>query len=140
MKITRKKDNIKRLFVFLVCIVFAVSSTTAANVIRTLNQITSNENLDTDVDLVLTGEIPFAPGVKVNITDTDHAVIILKALKPSGALNQLSHIQINGSEAINAKNCQVKIYGDGAILLPTPDGFKPLTVYMGIYRDWETLM
>ena len=138
MKITRKKDNIKRLFVFLVCIVFAVSSMTAANVIRTLNQITSNENLDTDVDLVITGDIPFAPGIMVNITDTDHAVIILKALKPSGALNQLSHIQINGSEAVNAKNCLVKIYGDGAIILPTPDGAKPLTVYTGINETGES--
>lgn len=138
MKITLEKDSFKELLICFVIMVFAASPAKAANTIRTLSQVTSDEKLDADVDLVITGDPPFASGTKVDITDTDHAVIILKALKPSETLNELSHIQIKGNTAVNGTNCQVKIYGDGSILLPVPEGFKPLTVYTGINESGES--
>lgn len=135
---TRNRRVTKRLSLFLVSIAFAASNMMAANTIRSLEQVTTNQTLSENVDLTITSSTPFAPGVTVNITNTDHAVIIFSALKPSEALNQLSHIKINNSTAANGINCQVKIYGNGSMVLPTPEGFHPLIVFTGLNETGDS--
>lgn len=101
----------------------------ADNTTQSVSQVTSAVTLDKDVDYHVTSATPFTTTGSINLTNTDHAVIILDALKPSLALNQLAFITINGEQAVNGKNCQVKIYNRGAIIMPYGADFKPLTVY-----------
>lgn len=101
----------------------------ADNTTQTVGQVTTAVTLDQDVDYHITSATPFTATGSINLTDTAHAVIILDALKPSLALNQLGYITINGQAAVNGRNCQVKIYDRGAIIMPYGSGFKPLTVY-----------
>lgn len=105
----------------------------AVNTKTTVEQVTSTVTLSTDVDYIITSATPFSgTDAIVNITNTDHAVLILDAVRPSKAISSwLKYVQINGQKAVNNTNCQVKIYNLGCIILPYPDGdnFKPLTVY-----------
>ena len=103
--------------------------TLADNTSQSVTQVTNAVTLDKDVDYHITSATPFTTTGSINLTNTDHAVIILDALKPSLALNQLAFIYINGEKAVNGQNCQVKIYNRGAIIMPYGAGFKPLTVY-----------
>ena len=100
-----------------------------ANTRETREQVTGNVTIADDVDYVITSATPFADDAIVDITNTDHATLILEALKPSVAITQLSHVRINGQRAANGTNCQVKIYNRGAIILPYGNSCKPLTVY-----------
>lgn len=113
---------------FLMSLAFVVW---AGNTIVTVEQVVSDVTLSDDVDYVITGAEPFASGVKVDITNLDHAVIIVREVRPSKVISSLlsSHVLINGQRAVNGSNCQVKMYAQGAIILPYPAGFKPLTVY-----------
>lgn len=101
----------------------------ADNTTQSVSQVTNAVTLDKDVDYHVTSATPFTTTGSINLTNTDHAVIIFDALKPSLALNQLAFITINGEQAVNGKNCQVKIYNRGAIIMPYGADFKPLTVY-----------
>lgn len=101
----------------------------ADNTTQSVSQVTSAVTLDKDVDYHVTSATPFTTTGSINLTNTDHAVIIFDALKPSLALNQLAFITINGEQAVNGKNCQMKIYNRGAIIMPYGADFKPLTVY-----------
>lgn len=102
-----------------------------ANTKITVSQVTSAVTLDGDVDYVITSKPPFAGDGVINITNTEHAVVILECIKPSSALSLLKNrIRINGMEAINDVNCQVKIYAaQGSMILPYSQSIKPLAVY-----------
>ena len=102
----------------------------AANTKKTVEQVTTSVEVVDDVDYIVTSATPFTSEGIVNITNTDHAVVILQNVKPSKAIHLLpSHVQINGAKAVNNSNCQVKIYNRGCIILPYGNSFKPLTVY-----------
>ena len=103
----------------------------AANTKTTVSQVTSAVTLSNDVDYIITSTTPFVEGGLVNITNTDHAVLILDNIKPSKISSWLKYIKINGESAVNGTNCQVKLYNLGCIILPYAGGdiFKPLTVY-----------
>lgn len=105
----------------------------AANTKTTVEQVTSAVTLSADVDYIITSATPFSgTDAMVNITNTDHAVLILDAVKPSKAISTwLKYVQINGEKAVNNTNCQVKLYNLGCIIMPYAGGdkFKPLTVY-----------
>lgn len=103
----------------------------AANSITTVSQVSTEVTLSTDVDYVITGSTPFAEGGKVNITNTEHAVLIIQSIRPSIVIsNHLKgHVFINGAQAVNGENCQVKMYAHGAIIMPYDKNIKPLTVY-----------
>lgn len=103
----------------------------AANTKTTVSQVSSTVTLSADVDYIITGSTPFTGDGLVNITNTDHAVLILDQIKPSKITTWLKYIQINGAKAVNGTNCQVKLYNQGCIVLPYAGGdkFKPLTVY-----------
>lgn len=109
---------------------FALSgAAVAANTTKTTDKVTAFVQLDEDIDFVITGTTPFSDAGTVDITNTEHAVVILQNLQPSEALGQLSYIKINGEPAVDGENCQVKMYAQGAIILPYGKDFKPLTVY-----------
>ena len=102
----------------------------AGNGKETVEQVTDEVALMTDMDYVITGTEPFATGGSVNIINTEHAVIIFKNIKPSVVINKhLGGVLVNGEKARNGVNCQVKMYAQGAIVLPYSKDFKPLTVY-----------
>ena len=102
----------------------------AANKRTTVTQVTEAVTLTEDVDYIISSATPFAEGASIDIVNTDHAVIILNAVKPSAAIKMLAnYVKINGVKAANNNNCQVKIYNRGAIILPYGNSAKPLTVY-----------
>ena len=106
-----------------------VGMTFAANKRTTIAQVKEPVTLTEDVDYVVTSTTPFAEGGSIDIANTDHAVVILNAVKPSAAIKLLAtYVKINGQKAVNNSNCQVKIYNLGAIILPYPDKGM-LTVY-----------
>ena len=102
----------------------------AANKTQKVQQVTSAVTLDTDVDYTITGTTPFATGGSVDITDTDHAVLIISTIKPSKVISSyMKFIYINGTPAKDGANCQVKMHGNGAIIMPYASDIRPLTVY-----------
>ena len=102
----------------------------AANEKETVEQVATAVTLSGDVDYVITSDTPFGDEGVVNIENTEHAVLILSAVKPSKATRLLaSHVQINGQKAVNNNNCQVKLYNRGCIIMPYDKNMKPLTVF-----------
>lgn len=107
------------------------STAFAANTVTTITQVTNGVTLTTDVDYTVTdATTPFTSAGSINIVNTEHAVVILKNIKPSKVISSyLDYIYINGEKAVNDENCQVKMYAQGAIILPYDKDFKPLTCY-----------
>ena len=101
----------------------------AENTTQKIDKVTSSVTVSENVDYIVTGTTPFSTTGSINITNTEHAVVILENLKPSKALSYLSFIKINGEPAVNNENCQVKMYAHGTIIMPYDKDFKPLTVY-----------
>lgn len=103
----------------------------AANTITKVDQVTGTVTIQDNVDYVITAATPFAAGGVVNITNTEHAVVIIENIKPSVVISTWlkGHVQINGSAAVDGSNCQVKMYAHGAIIMPYGRNFQPLTVY-----------
>jgi hypothetical protein len=101
-----------------------------ANTKQTVSQVSSSVSITDDCDYIVTSTKPFADEGIVDIQNTEHAVLILKAVKPSKTIGMLAdHVRINGEVAQNGVNCQVKMYSQGCIILPYGDDSKPLTVY-----------
>ena len=100
-----------------------------ANSVKTISVVKDNVSITDDWDYTITSSKPFDDNGIVDIVNTEHAAVILQNVKPSAAIKLLSHIKINGEQAKNGTNCQVKIYNRGAIILPYGDSTKPLTVY-----------
>lgn len=109
----------------------AVLTSWAANKVTTVSQVSEAVTLSDDVDYVITSETPFTGEGSVNITNLDHAVVIIRNIRPSKVISTVlkNHVFINGQQASNGTNCQVKMYAQGAIIMPYAKGFKPLTVY-----------
>lgn len=102
----------------------------ADNTRQAIAQVSDAVTLSDDVDYVITGATPFGDNGVIDIANTDHAVLILSSVKPSAAIKLLAkHVKVNGETAVNDRNCQVKIYNRGAIIMPYSSDFKPLTVY-----------
>ena len=60
----------------------------AANRVTKVEQVSTEVTLTDNVDYVITDAVPFVEGGKVNITNTDHAVLILQSIRPSIVLKQ----------------------------------------------------
>ena len=106
-----------------------LSLTGMANTKQTVVQVTTAVTLSEDVDYIITSDTPFGDDGMVDITNTEHAVLIFGKVKPSKVPSILSHVKINGAKATNNVNCQVRIYNTGAMLLPYAGDLKPLTVF-----------
>ena len=100
-----------------------------ANKVTKVSRVSSAVTVSGEIDYTILSSTPFGDDGVVDIIDTDHSVLIMQAVKPSAALKLLSHVKINGTEAKNGTNCQVKLYNRGCIILPYGDDCKPLTVY-----------
>lgn len=102
----------------------------AANKKTTVAKVSAQVTLTEDVDYQISGATPFGEDGMVNIVNTEHAVLIMMKVKPSVAISDwLSHVQIDSVAAVNGRNCQVKLWNKGCIILPYKNNFKPLTVY-----------
>lgn len=125
------KRKLSSLLLFAAMLFAAQGNIMAANTKTTITQVTTTVALSDDVDYIITGDAPFAGDGLINITNTEHAVLILQNIKPSKASSWLKYIQINGVKATNNSNCQIKLYNRGCIILPYAggDNFKPLSVY-----------
>lgn len=102
-----------------------------ANTTVTSGQVTGAVTLNDDVDYVISAATPFGDEGRVDITNTDHAVLIIQNVRPSVVISQWlrNHVFINGRQAVNNSNCQVKMYAQGAIIMPYASSIRPLTVY-----------
>jgi len=118
----------KKLLLGAVALLSALSAF-ADNTATTVSQVTSAITLSDDVDYHITSTEPFTTTGSINITNTDHAVVIIDALRPSLAKSWLGYITINGKAAKSGSNCQLKIYNRGTLILPYGDSTQPLTVY-----------
>ena len=118
--------KIHSLFIALLCSIASY----AANTTTTIEQVTETVTLTDDVDYVITSTTPFTTEGLVNIVNTTHAVLIFTHVKPSVVISKwLKYVKINGATARNNTNCQVKLYSEGAIILPYGSATKPLTCY-----------
>lgn len=113
-------------------LLLAISLTTMGKNTKTnVEQVTESITLSEDVDYVVKGATPFTNEGLVNITNTEHGVLIIERVKPSKVIASLleSHVRINGQTARDGVNCQVRLYGSmGSMILPYSND-KPLTVY-----------
>jgi len=106
----------------------------AANTKETVAQVTDLVTVSNNVDYIVNGDDPFTEEGLVDLTNTEHAVLIIERVKPSKVIKTLlaGHVRINGAQAQNGVNCQVRLYGTrGSMILPYARDFKPLTVYTG---------
>lgn len=118
--------------IFSMMLSFAIAMTAfAANTITQVEQVSESVTISDNVDYVITGTTPFTAAGSVNITNTDHAVVIIQFIRPSLVIKNWlkTHVFINGEQAVNGTNCQVKMYASGAIIMPYAKDIKPLTVY-----------
>lgn len=121
----------KKLFALMIIITGFAMQALAVNIVTTVLQVSGSVTVSDDVDYVITDATPFIGEGKVNITNTEHAVVIISSVKPSKVISSWlkNHVFINGVQAVDNSNCQVKMYASGAIIMPYAKGFKPLTVY-----------
>lgn len=102
----------------------------AANTITTVTQVTGSVAVTADEDYVITSSTPFTTTGSINIQNVEHGAVILAALKPSIVNKKwLKYVKINGEDAVDGTNCQVKMYNKGTIIFPYGSGFAPLTCY-----------
>lgn len=124
--------KIQRLICSVLLLACAWNVCHAANSTTTVEQVSSAVTVSQDVDYVITSTTPFATAGSVNITNTDHAVVIIKSVKPSVVIKSwLQYVYINGAQAVSGTNCQVKLYDMGTIILPYASDIAPLTCYTG---------
>lgn len=119
----------KHYLLSLLCLL--MSMTAFSNTTKSVTQVTTPVTITEDWDYRIDSTTPFAEEGKIDIQNTDHAVVIFNNLKPSQAISFLRYITINGVRAAYNSNCQVKMYGSGAIVLPYGTSVKMLTVYSG---------
>lgn len=102
----------------------------AANSNEYIEQVTSSETVSGDVDYHITGTTPFSSVGTINIETTEHTVVIIDKVKPSVVISRwLKNVFIQGAQAVNDENCQVKMFGRGAIIFPYDKNIRPLTCY-----------
>lgn len=122
----------KRLLTAALLLLASYAAALAANTKEDVTQVTQDITLTEDVDFHITSDEPFTMTGSIDIVNTEHAVVIFDALRPSKAKSYLSFIKINGEEAKDGTNCQLKLYNRGAIILPYGGtSFRPLTVFDG---------
>lgn len=120
----------KRLFLLSLLAIALTATISARNTTQQVAKVTEAMSLTDDVDLHITSAEPFGESGSIDIVNTEHAVVIFDALRPSKAKALLSHITINGEAAVDNRNCQLKLYNRGAIILPYGGtAFRPLTVF-----------
>lgn len=107
------------------------------NPTKTVGQVTTSVVLTEPVDYVVTSSsAPFATSGSVDIAHED-ATIILSGVKPSEADAWLPFVKVYGKDAVEGTNCSIRIYGNGAMIVPYGSFVQPLTVYDGLNLTGE---
>ena len=121
----------KRIFIFLIIGLVSYINAFSANVVTKVAQVTGSVDVSANVDYTITSTEPFTTTGSVNITNTEHAVVIISKIKPSKVIDSWlkNHVYIEGKQAVNGTNCDVRVYNRGAIIYPYSSDFKPLTVF-----------
>ena len=103
----------------------------AGNTVTKVKQVTESVALTEDVDYVITDQEPFGAMGSVDIRNLEHGVVIIQKIRPSKVISSVlkGHVFINGEQAVNGRNCQVRMYNRGAIIFPYSNSMKPLTCY-----------
>lgn len=119
----------RRMLSFVISIMASVMAW--ANTVATVSQVSTAVTVADDVDYVITSATPFTDNGRVDITNTEHAVVIVASVRPSVVISSWlrGHVYVNGAQAVNGTNCQVKMYAHGTIIMPYASNIKPLTVY-----------
>jgi autotransporter-associated beta strand protein len=83
-------------------------------------------------ELRLTGAGNPMPGCTINLNSID-AWLFLTGVKPSVVVpTYLGQVHVSGASAVADSNCRVVQYGqNGAVVIPQPSTFRPLTVFTG---------
>ena len=81
------KRNLSSLLLLAALLLASHTCLLAANTKTTVSQVTTAVTLSDDVDYIITGTTPFAGGGLINITNTEHAVLIFDKVK-----HYLNHI------------------------------------------------
>ena len=112
---------------------------TAVNSKQTVAQHTADITLSTAVDYTITAdEGQTAMTARVNITH-DRATVVFSNIRPSEVVNSwLKFISVNGTQAVDGKNCRVETYRHGTIVLPYSLTCHPLTVYKETSQKGES--
>ncbi len=123
-------NTLKNTFTTLFLLFFLPFVAMAANRKQTVSRVVEPVTVGENTDYQITGLTPFAEEGLVNLVGTEHSVVILTRIKPSVCIKEwLSRVQINGQKAVDGRNCQVKLYDRGCIIMPYHSSFRPLTVY-----------
>lgn len=86
----------------LAALLFVPSSLAFANDIVSVEQVTEGVRLDQDADYVVTSAQPFTTTGSIDIVNTNKAVVIIKAVKPSVVLSTwMDHLYIKGVKAVD---------------------------------------
>ena len=118
-------------------LLFGLLEVWADNTRAVVEQVNSAVTLSGNTDYHITSVTPFTATGSINITNTQHAVVIFDKLKPSVALGQLGFISIKGQPAVLNRNCQIRIHDGGALLLPY-GADKLLTIYSEINQKGDS--
>ena len=123
----RKLSTTKLWVLIMLCLPLTMMG---ANTKKTVTQVTDSVAVTEDWDYAISGDTPFVEGGLVNIVNTNHAVLIISKIKPSVVISKwLKYVRIDGAQAKNNTNCQVKMYNKGSIILPYGNSVKPLTTF-----------
>lgn len=116
---------------FTIAMLLCATTAWGKNTTKEVSSVSGAVKLTEDVDYVITDASPFGAMGSVDIENTEHAVLIIKKVKPSKVISNWleNHVYINGEQAVNGKNCQVKMFNRGAIVFPYASDIKPLTCY-----------
>ncbi len=119
----------KEKWMFAISLMFSLNVFSANEVVR-VGQVADAVSLTGNVDYMITDETPFAMTGSVDIVNTEHAVVIIEDIRPSKFIaDWLDHIFVKGERAAEGVNCQVKMFANGAIVLPYGKEIRPLTCY-----------
>lgn len=129
-----------KLRILTLALLLASISAFARNAETKVAQVKESVDVPANVDYIITDATPFGNMGSVNITDLDHSVVIIQKIKPSRVISTWlkNHVYINGVQAVNGTNCQVRMFNRGAIILPYDSNIKPLTCYTETNYEGES--
>lgn len=104
----------------------------AVNPVETVESIRTSRTCAAALDLHLTAsDNAIAHGATINLTSED-AWLFFDNVRPNEVISAYAaQIFINGRPMDVKSNCRVVIYKQGAVVMPYPTNFEPLTAYTG---------